>query len=70
MKRVNFNEENNITYIMCAWAYAYRKSRLNNWEEKYLDDLRYKHRIKVFESKLKPYLTVEYRNKIYIERFM
>lgn len=69
MGNVKIDESLNVTRTMYTWVYAYRQSRKSNWEEAYLDSLRFKNRVKRAGIMLNPYLNIEFRSKIYNERF-
>lgn len=69
MGKVRIDESKNEMHRMYAWTYAYRQSRKCNWEEMYLDRLRFKNRISYVNDMLHLYLSSEFRNKIFHERF-
>lgn len=54
---------------MHTWTFAYRQSRISDWEEKMLDGIRFKTRIRNVNKLLEKYLDVDYRLNIYQERF-
>lgn len=57
------------THVMHKWLYAYRESRKNIWTTFYLDQCRFKNRIKETEIKLNPILDSTHRELIYNIRF-
>lgn len=66
-KIVSFNETKNKVHTMYAWQYAYREARRSNWEM--VDRCRFQRRVQLVEELLKKYLTVDYRQKVFTERF-
>ncbi|CAH1957465.1 unnamed protein product [Acanthoscelides obtectus] len=66
-KTVSFNETKNKVHIMYAWQYAYREARRSNGEM--ADRCRFQRRVQLVEEVLKKYLTVDYRQTVFTERF-
>ncbi|CAH1958424.1 unnamed protein product [Acanthoscelides obtectus] len=52
---------------MYAWQYAYREARRSNGEM--ADRCRFQRRVQLVEEVLKKYLTVDYRQTVFTERF-
>lgn len=69
MKQVTFNENENRIHLLFAWSFAYRKARINNYEQHVLDRYRFQNRINFTENVLNCILRQNFRNKIYNERF-
>jgi hypothetical protein len=68
-KKVDFAEEKNKTYYMVTWDFAYRNARKNNWQQQYLDNLRFKDRIGKCRDIIGKVLNINHRNQIYEKRF-
>ena len=62
-KRVSFSEMNEIRY-MIAWKFAYRQHRISEWEQRYLDSLRFRNRIESAERIISPVLLKKVRECI------
>lgn len=68
-KTVNIKEEHNKVYLLVVWNFASRQARKNEYEKNYLDQLRFKNRIKICENVLCKILNITHRTRIYCERF-
>lgn len=68
MKSVKFDESKNTVHVMVVWAFAYRKAREFNYED-FSNNMHFKRRIENMDTLLKHIFDVNYRNKIYMERF-
>ena len=64
-KKVSFDESKNTIHYMYVWTYAYRSCRQRYWELFYLDNLRFRDRIKRIKPKLDEILSVEHREKVF-----
>lgn len=69
-KSVKFNDDQNLVYLLITWNYAYRESRKSNFQQQYLDRLRFEQRIKQSEDAMCKILNERHRKLIYKERFM
>ena len=69
-KSVKFNEDKNAVYLLVVWNYAYREARKSNFQQQYLDRLRFERRIRQSEDLICKILDKHHRNVIYRERFM
>ena len=67
-KSVKFDELKNSVHVLVVWAFAYRRARKFNFEE-FTNKIHFKRRIENMDNILKPILNVNYRNKVYNERF-
>ncbi len=64
VKRVRFDDQVTI-HRLCVYAHAQRLARTSNWQQVYLDHLRFKKRINDLSAVLSPFLTPSHRAKIY-----
>lgn len=70
MRRVFFNEENNETFIMVAWAFAYREARKSLWEMYARDRERFLYtKILRYKPLLDKVLNSSHRARIFKQRF-
>lgn len=69
MKRVAFDTAKNKTYPLVVWNYAYREARRGHWNMVMADRYRFQRRISDIGKVLVNVLSVEYRERIYKERF-
>lgn len=68
-RHVHFNEI--VTrHTIYAWSFAYREARKGDWQTCILDRIRFLNRIRCLEHLLENVLSVEYRKKIFMERYL
>lgn len=69
MKKVTFNTENNKTYFMVTWNFAYQSSRKRYWEFLSIDRMRFNRRVEKISNIISPILENNHRCNIFNDRF-